>query len=50
MNQLDTFSIGFGNTSGQTVKVLLQEKKNIIEISNMKATHVEAPKIRVKEN
>ena len=30
MNQLDSFSIAFGNSSGQTSKVLLEEHRSRI--------------------
>ncbi len=41
--------MGFGNERGQTTLVMLQEKKNRIEIANLKAAQLENPKIFVKK-
>jgi len=45
MNELETFSIGLGNDAGETSVVILHEKKNRIEIANLKPSQIDHPQI-----
>lgn len=45
MNEFETFGVGFGNNQGQTTIRVLEERKNRIEMANLKPTQIDHPKI-----